>query len=82
MRERIVGLAVRPLLVFADLHEKLDGGVLGKDLAQSLRGLLVLLGDDGVHAARDAGLNVDGRVVVLSREFARENDVPVQTTVN
>ena len=47
VRERIVGLAVRPLLVFADLHEKLDGGVLGKDLAQSLRGLLVLLGDDG-----------------------------------
>ena len=78
LRNRLVGLGVCPLLVLANLQQKLNFGVLGEQRAEfRCRGLMVL-GDDGGLAARYRRQYVDRGIVVLLRELARKDDVPVE----
>ena len=76
--QRVVGFLIRSFLVFADLHEQFHLGELRQHLTERLRGFLVLLRNDGVHNAADAGLYVDGGIVVRRRQLAGQDDVPVE----
>ena len=70
--------AIGPFLVFADLHQQLHFRILGQNLAQGLSRGLVLLVHHGVHDAADAGLDVDGGIMVGSGQLARKHDMPVK----
>ena len=76
--DRLVGFGIRPFLVFADFEEQFHFGVFRQERAQLRRRLLVVFRDDGGLAARDRREDVDGRIVVLLRELAREDDVSVE----
>ena len=65
-----IRLGVRALLVFADLHQQFHLRVFCQNLAQGLRRLLVLLVHNGVHHAADAGLHVNGRIMVGGGQLA------------